>query len=170
MVSDNTSARWAGAVGRVFVSLVRDTPGHSRKDSIVSDDIDDTTNNELTNTPQGEPADRGDEPRPAQDTTDEGRVARTVARFERNLAIRGTLRIHHINRDINVPCDGFHALAVIEHFAAHTPNGASLDDVSPLTSDAECGWTVLDYDGVVGMTWIAELEVLRSTRVAFDPR
>lgn len=91
-----------------------------------------------------------------------------VARVEQNMAVRGTLRVHHQVRDIDMPCDGFHALSLLQHFAGKSQN-PGLQFISPFRSNAENGWTVLDYDAVVAITWIPDVEITKDTRVAFDP-
>jgi hypothetical protein len=87
-------------------------------------------------------------------------------RWNKNIA--GVLVVHHQSRDVTVRADGDAALRVLALFAR---GGARrhLDHLSATTSSAECGWTALDLNGVIGVTWVPGGHVSVHERFVFDP-
>lgn len=138
-------------------------------DQVHEMDIDTPAHTAPADTDQFEGGDDGTATEPVEPPPPAGRASRAREMVATNLTQRGTLRVHHHQRDIDVPCDGFHALTVLRHFADRGED-TLLRPVSPLSCPAGNGWTSLSYDGVIGITWLPGVDTLAPTRITFDPR
>lgn len=86
-----------------------------------------------------------------------------------NQATLGELIVHSTTRDIVIVLDGASALRVMAVFDGTASRALLRDALVPGRSAMTNLWTTIDFDRVVGLTWIPGLPSRADRTMAVDP-